>query len=473
MTPRVVIVGGGLAGLVTAYDLRKAVPDPARLDVVGIEASGRLGGPLWTTHRGGYLIEEGADSFLTTKPAALELVRDLGLGDRLVRVPVGSRRTYVWHGERLVPLPDGLRLLATPRLLALLRSPLLSPRGKLRVARDLLGGKGPDTPDESLASFVRRRLGDEVLDRMAAPLVAGIHAGDPERLSMEALLPRFRAYEREHGSVIRGLRAEGDPASAGGPGPFASLAEGMGSLPERLVARTPGVGWQMNAIVDAVESSADGGFDVVLRDAPSVRANVVVLGTRPRATSDLVRRVHVGLSEALKPLSSSSSAVVTLGLSDDRVRRLDGTGVLVPPDAGLHLRASTWSSSKFPGRAPPGHALLRAFYGGSRDEGVLSRPDEGLTGLALDELAPIAGLRGAPDFVQVRRWRAAHPQYEVGHLERVRRIEALEASVAGLVLTGSGYRGVGIPDCVADGERAANRVLAALGKRGRRPSSAS
>ena len=464
MSARVVIVGGGLGGLAAAYYLRAAIPDPARLEIVGLEGGARLGGSLWTEHQQGFFIEEGADSFLTTRPAALDLVRELGLRDQLIGVPRDRRRTYVWHGGRLLPLPAGLRLLATARLGPLLRSPLLSARGRLRVLGDLVRRPGPATSDESLATFVRRRLGQEMLERIAEPMVAAIHAGDAERLSMEALLPQFRAYERDHGSVIRGLRAEAhrpSPDRTQVPTPFASLAEGMGTLPDRLVDRTPSVEWRLETIVEAVER-ADSRFDVVPRDDSTVRADVLVLAVPPGAAADLLRPVHVGLSEALRSIPSSSSAVLTLAFPEDLVRPLDGTGFLVPREEGVHLRACTWSSSKFPGRAPSGHALIRAFYGGAADADVLTTPDADLASLAIDELAPILNVRGPPEFVRMRRWSAAHPQYEVGHLERVRAIEDLRATVPGLVLTGSGYRGIGISDCVLQAQRAAEQALAVL-----------
>lgn len=464
MSARVAIVGGGLAGLATAYYLRAAIPDPAQLEILGLEGSPRLGGPLWTERQQGFLIEQGADSFLTTRRSALDLVRELGLGDQVIGVPPDRRRTYVWHGGRLVPLPTGLRLLATPRPGPLLRSPLLSARGRLRVLGDLVRRPGPATPDESLASFVRRRLGEEMLERIAEPMVAAIHAGEAERLSMEALLPQFRAYERDHGSVIRGLRAEThrpSPDRTQVPTPFASFAEGMGTLPDRLADRTPSVEWRLDTIVEAVERTGSR-FDVVPRDGPTVRADVLVLAVSPGAAADLLRPVHAGLSEALRSIPSSSSAVLTLAFPEDLVRPLDGTGLLVPRQEGVRLRACTWSSSKFPGRAPSGHVLVRAFYGGAADADVLTRTDADLASLAIDELTPILNVRGPPEFVRVRRWPAAHPQYEVGHLERVRAIEDLQATVPGLVLTGSGYRGIGISDCVVQARRVAEQAHAVL-----------
>ena len=460
MTPRVAIVGGGITGLAAAYALRRAVPSPERLAIALIEAGRDLGGSLGTERTDGFLIERGADSFLTTKPQGIALAREVGLGDQLQGM--ARRGVYGMRNGTLQPFPEGLMMMATPRLGPLARTRLLSTRGRLRAAMDLVLPARKDAGDESLASFVRRRLGREVLDRMAEPMVASIHAGDAERLSMNSLLPAFVAHERAHGSVIRGLRkAAPAPPSADPsvPRPFATFRDGMGVLAEALVERTPAVEHRLQAGAAGLETAADGTFQVIDRDGTSLAADAVLLATPTFASADLVRGLAPELASALRQIPYASSAVVSLAFPRQTCRSLDGTGFLVPRSEGLRLKACTWASAKFDGRAPAGHVLLRAFYGGAGDESVLDRSDEDLAAVALEELGPPMRLRGPAELTRVHRWPRAHPQYEVGHKARVAAIEAANAQAPGVFLAGSAYRGIGIPDCIEDAERAAERTL--------------
>jgi oxygen-dependent protoporphyrinogen oxidase len=314
-------------------------------------------------------------------------------------------------------------------------------------------------------------LGRELLDRLADPLVAGIYAGDPERLSMESLLPQFVSYERTYGSVIRGVRVStrSRSSSVGDmPRPFASFREGMGELPRILVAKTPAVEWKVGVRAIGIERLRDGRLEVGLSDGNTWTGDAIVLTAPPPAASELVRTLSPRLATALGAIRYSSSAVVSLGFREEAYRAPDGSGVVVPRSEGLRLTACTLSSVKFEGRAPPGHALVRAFYGGARDEAILGLPDESLVELAEKELGGLLELRGPTEIVRVHRWPQAHPQYEVGHRDRVREVEAACAEVPGLFLAGSGYRGIGTSDCLEDADRAAGGVLATLrdGSRG-------
>ncbi len=463
MTRRVVILGGGIAGLAAAYGLRKAVPSQEALALTLVEGRRELGGSIGTERQDGFLLERGADSFLTTKPRAFDLVRELGLATQVQ----GLRRREVYCVRRgtLVPLPEGLILLATPRLGSFVRTPLLSARGKLRASLELVLPARKTAGDESLASFVRRRLGHEVLDRIADPLAAGIHAGDPERLDMEGLLPQFLGYERDYGSVIRGLRASARswaPTDPTVPRPFATLRDGMGRLLEALVERTPAVDWRTGVRAVRVEQTEVGRFLVPLSDGADLHADAVLLATPAHAAAEVLHGSAPELAAALRAIPYASSAVVSLAFPEDACRPLRGSGIVVPRSEGIHLDACTWSSAKFEGRAPPGHVLLRAFYGGARDESILDRSDEALTDLAVEELGPLLGLCGTPELARVHRWPRAHPQYEVGHVARVAAIEVARAEVPGLYLAGSAYHGIGIPDCIEDADRAVQGVLAAL-----------
>jgi oxygen-dependent protoporphyrinogen oxidase len=463
MTWRVAILGGGISGLGAAYALRKAVHSPSELAVTVVEGRPDLGGTIGTELEDGFLFERGPDSFVTQKPRAFELAKELGLGPQVQGVR--NRRYYGVRRGALIPAPESLVLLAPARLGPFFESHLLSFPGKLRASLDLLLPARKDGGDESLGSFVRRRLGREVLNRIADPIVAGIHAGDPERLSMEGLLPQFLAYERTYGSVIRGLRAStrSRPRVSGeAPRPFATFRNGMGELPKALAAQTPGVEWKTGVRALPLERTRDGRLQVGLSDGDAWSGDAVVVTTPAYAASELVRTLGPRLATALEAIPYSSSAVVSLGFHEEACRPLDGSGVVVPRGEGIRLSACTWSSAKFEGRAPTGHGLVRAFYGGARDEAALGLSDEALVGLAEEELGGLIGLRGPVEVARVHRWPRAHPQYEVGHRERVAAIEMARAEVPGLFLAGSGYRGIGTSDCLEDADRAVEGVLAAL-----------
>ncbi|EQD79654.1 protoporphyrinogen oxidase [mine drainage metagenome] len=463
MTARVAILGGGISGLGAAYGLRKAIPSASEVELTVIESRPDLGGTIGTEGMQGFRIERGPDSFVTLKPRAYQLAGELSLGPQVVGVR--SRGFYgVRHGT-LVPAPEALVLVAPARLGAFFRTRLLSVSGKLRASFDVFLPARPNDGDESLASFVRRRLGREMLDRIADPLVAGIHAGDPEKLSMESLLPQFIEYERTYRSVIRGLRASARsrPASTSTvPRPFASFRGGMGELTQALVAKTPGVAWRTGVRALRLERTRDGRFQVGLSDGTTWTGETVVLTVPTPVAEELVRGLSPRLATALRAIHYSSSVIVSLGFREQAYRAPSGSGVVVPRNEGFRLSACTFSSIKFEGRAPPGHALVRAFYGGARDEAAVELSDETIVGLAEQELGRLIGLRAPVEVIRVHRWPKAHPQYEVGHRDRVAEVEAACAEVPGLFLAGSGYRGIGISDCLEDADRAVQGVLATL-----------
>ena len=464
---KVVVVGGGIAGLAAAHRAVEIARERSLpLELTVLEARDRLGGTIATERAGGFLLENGPDSFLSEKPWALALCRRLGLEDRLVGTDERFRRTFVWHGGRLHPLPEGFQLLAPTRLRPFVTSSLFSWRGKARMALDLVLPRGATGADESLGAFVRRRLGREALERVAQPLVAGIYTADPDELSLAATMPRFLELERAQRSVILALwRASRNvPAVRTGVSGarwslFVSLQGGMGELVEALAARLPAGAVHLERRVNSL-SRADRGWRLDLGSGESLAADAVIVATESYVASRLLRYVDPAAASLLAEITCASSATVTLAYRQTDVPRpLDGFGFVVPRVERRALLACTFSSVKYPGRAPEGLVLLRNFLGGALDAGMLDRGDGDLVATARAELREALGIAADPILVRVHRWPHAMPQYRVGHLDRVDAIEHALDRLPGLHLAGGGYRGVGISDCVRSGEAAAERAL--------------
>ena len=464
---RVVVVGGGIAGLAAAHRLVELTADrgPA-LALTLVEAAPRLGGTIRTERVEGFLVESGPDSFLSEKPWALALAERIGLGPRLCRTDDRHRRTYVVRGRRLHPLPEGFLLVAPTRFWPVARTPLLSWRGKARMALDLVLPRRREDGDESLASFVTRRLGREALERVAAPLVAGIYTADPERLSLAATMPRFQALERQHRSLILGLRRSATAReTAGASGArwslFVTLAGGMGELVDALATRLPRESVRLGCrAVGLVRGGEDPTWSVRLAGGERLPADGVILAGEAHQMAPLVRDLDDDVARILAGIPYASSVTVSLAYARAAVRHpLDGFGFIVPREEGLHVLACTFSSVKYPGRAPEGFVLLRAFLGGVQVGGVFERDDASLTYLAAAELATLLGIEGSPCLARVARHPRAMPQYEVGHLDRVSTVEARVAGLPGLALVGTAYRGVGVSDAVRSGEAGADDLF--------------
>jgi len=464
---RLVVVGGGIAGLACAHRAVELARERGlALELTLLEARGRLGGTIETEHADGFLVERGPDSFLSEKPWALALCRRLGLEGRLVGTDDRFRKTFVWFRGRLHPLPDGFQLLAPTRLGPLVASSLFSWPGKLRMALDLALPRGAPGRDESLGSFVRRRLGREALERVAQPLVAGIYTADPDDLSLAATMPRFLDLERSQRSVILGLWRAGRAAPGAASGSsgarwslFVTLAGGMGELVDAVARRLPPGAVQLEQRAVSVERRGDG-WRVERAGGGPLDADRVVVAAEAHAASRLLRYVDPPLAALLQAIRYASSATVSLGFRrEDVPHPLDGFGFVVPRAEGRALLACTFSSVKYPGRAPDGHALLRCFLGGALDAGTLEADDAELIRRAREELRLALGVAAEPVLVRVVRHPSAMPQYAIGHLETVDAIERRLAGAPGLHLAGSAYRGVGIADCVRSGESAAERAL--------------
>ena len=469
---RVVVVGAGLTGLAAAHRLvSRASASRRPLEVIVLEAKDRIGGAIWTDRAGGFVLEGGADSFITNKPWALDLCRELGLGDQVIGTDDRNRRSFVVRGGKLLPVPEGFVLMAPGRLVPLLASPILSVRGKLRMLMDLVLPRKADDSDESLAAFVRRRLGREALERLVQPLVGGIYTADPAELSLKATLPQFPAMEREHGSLIRAAirqarrsRSAEHTASGARYGLFASLADGMDTLPNALAAALPPRTIRTGTAVRRIGRPDPGKpWRVELLDGPPIEAGGVILTTEAHASARLIDGFDPELAIQLRSIPYASSAIVTVAYRRDQVAHpLDGFGVVVPAVEGRSILAVSFPSVKFPGRAPAGTALMRVFVGGAIQPDLFELEDEELKTLVRGELASLLGASGEPILIEVARHARAMPQYTLGHLDRVASIRLRAAKHSRLVLAGNAFQGVGIPDCVRSGQEAAAGLLRAL-----------
>jgi oxygen-dependent protoporphyrinogen oxidase len=452
----VAIIGGGISGLSAAYALHKR-----QVPYLLLEAGPVLGGVIRTETRDGFLLEGGPDSMLAQKPEGIALCRELGLGERLVPTNPDLRSVYILHRRKLHPLPEGMMLAVPTKILPFARSGLFSWPGKLRMGLDLVIPGGNGRGDESIASFLRRRFGQEAVERLGEPLLAGIHAGDPERLSILATFPRFRDLEEKHGSLVRGMWAmprRPTTPGAGPPAAFYSLRGGLREMVDALVLRLERERIWTKAAVHAVERTGDG-FSLAVQGGETVSAEQVIVAAPGPRIAPALQGLLPGPARTLAAIPFASSATVLLGYRrEDVAHPLDGYGMVVPQTEGLRTTALSFVSTKFPHRAPDGHVLLRGFLGGVRDGEVMRLTDDEMVATVKRDMAGILGLRGEPTMSRVFRWPGGTPQLEVGHLERMETVEREMAAVPGLHLTGAGIRTTGIPDSVADGARAGERA---------------
>jgi oxygen-dependent protoporphyrinogen oxidase len=429
---RVVVVGGGIAGLACAYELHKAGA------AVTVIEKDRLGGVIRTERAGDFLVEGGPDSFLTTsKPWARELCLELGLEDQLIAP--GSRKVHIFSGGRLHELPEGVFLTVPTRWWPFMMSGLFTFGGKMRMAMDLFLPRGPEVEDESIGSFIRRRLGQEALDKLAEPIMAGIHVASADELSLRSTFPKFADLEREHRSLIKGLKKM--PLSSGNVSPFVTLRGGLSGLIDRLVSRLSGVTFLAGkeaSKVEPGERTAHGPTWIVTTADGPITADAVVLAVPGPAAS----RLWPGVPK-IKYVSTT-----TVSLAYKQFRELDGTGFVIPRGEGRKILACTWTSSKFEGRAPAGHVLIRCFVSGTGDDAAK---------VAHEEMKSILGATDEPVMSKAYAWPDRNPVYEVGHERRMTEYEA--TLPAGLFLCGSGFHGTGLPDCIRDGRAVARRIL--------------
>jgi oxygen-dependent protoporphyrinogen oxidase len=473
----VAVIGGGISGLAAAHraiELAKETSKSIRVEL--FDVSSRLGGVIQTERIDGCIAELGADSFITNKPAVLELCRRLELEERLIATEPTHRQALVLRHGKPVPIPDGFLLMAPSRIWPVLASPIFSPLGKLRLGLEYVIPRRTEAGDESVAAFVRRRLGREALERLVQPLVAGIYTGDPEKLSLAATLPRFIEMERKHGSLIRAARQQREQAERfveSGPresgaryGLFATFRDGMCELVDALVRRIEqsGVIHRRTAIRTLrPRAESDAGFALETSEGRNLAFDVVIVALPAYRAAGLLAQLDSHLSAALGGVEYASSAIVVTGhLERDIEHPLNASGLVIPAAERRRILSVSFASRKFAGRAPAGEVVLRTFVGGALQPELLQRTDQELTQIVRSELADLLGVRGEPSFVRVSRHDGAMPQYHVGHLDRVTRIRTLLAEHPRLALAGNAYEGVGIPDCVQSGESAAERAFSAL-----------
>ncbi|MEX2316908.1 MAG: protoporphyrinogen oxidase [Pirellulales bacterium] len=475
-SPRIAVVGGGISGLSAAHRLTELLP---RAKLTLFEASQRLGGVLETVHRDGYLVERSADNFLTTRPAGVDLCRRLGIAGKLLPTDETRRRALVVHGGRLLAIPAGFYLMSPRRLWPLVRSPVLSVRGKLRLLAEPLvpprggvieqgtgsGERGAESfipeRDESVASFASRRLGREAYERLVQPLVAGIYTADAAKLSMAATMPEFLRYERENGSLLRAtLNSDSDSTSGARYGSFVAPRDGLGSLVAALVERLPAGCVRLGTRVIQIGRVANGDWQLEFEPRAAIEHyDAVIVALPSHAAAGILETHDAKLAAELSAIPYAGCVVVSCAFQRDQIAdALDGFGFVVPQIENRRIVAGSFASNKFPGRAPQGNVLIRTFVGGSLRPELMGLPDEDLRRLVLDELADLLTIVGRPQWVDIARWPQSMPQYQVGHLSRVAQIERLAARWPSLALAGNAYQGVGIPQCIASGEAAADRV---------------
>jgi oxygen-dependent protoporphyrinogen oxidase len=463
-----VIVGGGITGLATAYYLRRALPERAPVEVVVLESDTRPGGKLRTLHHAGFTVETGPDSFLTGKPGALALCHDLGLDDDLIaqRQPRGA---YVLRSQRLIPIPPGMRLIHPTSRWQMLRSPLLSPAGRLRALAYPFARRRRETGDESIGEYVKRRYGAEMLRVLGEPLLAGIHLADPWKLSLEATFPALHAASGRRGSTGQGPPTAVPKQLLGSP--FASLAGGMEQLSAALIAELGPAVSTDTTVHELIPS--EGGYRLSLQGNPNLSghyelpADAVVVTTPAAAAARLLRGVNPTLARLLESARATSSAIVTLGFRDAAQALPPGSGFLVPSGENSRLLACTWSSNKFAARAPKGGILVRGFVGGWRDAKALEMDDGELVELVRRELAALLGGvfagKEPPTIGHVARWPEGTPLYQVGHRQWLEKLATAGKTTPGLWLAGAPYDGVGIPDCIRQARDAAGEIAHYLG----------
>ncbi len=472
---RLIVIGGGIAGLYSAYYTQKKTAAAGQtIHLTILESDSRWGGKIATDRvtfdDGQFIIEGGPDTFLATKPYAAALCKELGIGERLHGTNPHQKNTYVLHRSRLLPLPDGLAMMIPTNIRAILETRLVSWFGKARMGLDFLLPPRPLNPnhsgaggDESLGAFVSRRLGRAAYENLIEPLMSGIYAGDGDQLSLASTFPYLRDLELKYGSLARGAleMRKKSPSTPGSRSAFLTPTTGLAEIVEKLVERltSNGADLRLNTPVSQI-SNIDSSYFVELETGSTLEADSVILATPAYVSASLLGSLDPSLAADLQSIPYTSTATVTLAYrQSDLVRPLDGYGYVIPRREGRRALACTWTSTKFPHRAPDGYALIRVFVGRAGQENDIPWDEHGLFELAKEELLLTIGISAAPLLHRTFMWDKAMPQYNIGHPEILKRIDDALEKYPGLALAGNGYRGIGIPDCIHSGKLAVEKIL--------------
>ena len=480
---KVIIIGGGVAGLAAAMKVKRAADAGADVDFVLVERDNRLGGKIdgeiVETERGTFVVDGGPDSFLTMKPAVHRIAELVGMTDQKLATDDSRKLTLILKKGRLYPMPDGVMQFAPTKFVPFATTGLFSWRGKIRAGMDLFVPTKKLAPgefnDETLERFIVRRMGREILDRLAEPLVGGVHGSDPAQMSLAATFPNLLEMEQKYGCMIKGFLAQRrmaeemrrkHPVDPANPRTFFTAFKGGMHEFSAAMADFAGLAKMQTGLAVTAVSTANGGWSVVLDDGSTLEGDAVILATESWAAEPLVRPLDASIADALAAIPASSSATVSLAFDESEIGiDMEAFGVLCPALEKSKLLAATYSSTKWPGRAPKGAVLLRGFVGGPQNQAIMEKSDEELTEVAEAELRRILGINPAaqPLFRRFYRWTLGMPQYTMGHLDRVADIENRSAAIPGLALAGGSYRGVGLPNCIESGEAAVSKLLSEWG----------
>ncbi len=470
---RVIIIGGGIAGLAAAAHFKAGAKAHGKnVEVLLLEKTNRIGGKIITEKHDPFLIEGGPDSFLPEKVWTVNLAKRLGLGPALLPTNDQFKGTYIYSQKQLHPLPEGVMLMVPTAIKPMAKSRLLTWSGKIRMGMDVFLPKHKTTEDESLASFVTRRLGKECLEKIAEPLIAGIHTSNPDNMSVLATFPRFVQMEQKSRSLILGMIAamKNRPlASLNRPLPkpgdtrmtyFMSFKDGMQTLPQACLDFVGNDTIRLGAAVSSL-SPKEKGYTVTLENGEMLEADHVVIGTAAFDAAEIVKNIEGDLAEQLRKIEWSSSATISIAFRKEDIRApLNGFGFIVPRIEGRRINAATYSSIKWSFRAPEEYVLIRGFVGGGHHEELVQELDDAdMVRLVLDELDAVLGLKADAQLSRVYRWFKGMPKYTVGHLDRVAVLDRMLTHHPGLHLIGCSYKGIGIGDCIRQAKITAERIL--------------
>lgn len=463
---KIAVVGGGIGGLSAAYAMEKeADARGLNLKIELFEKQGRMGGNIQTDHIDNFIVEGGPDCVYSEKPAALKLCKELGLEGQFLQTREEKKGTFVYWNNKLHDLPEGVILMIPTMILPILFSSLISIPGKLRMALEPFIPKRTNKEEETLSQFVKRRLGKELLEKIAEPLVGGIHAGNPETMSINASFPRFVDLEQKHGSLIRGmLSRKKQMVSMSKRKPpkytmFMTLKNGLQDLTITLQKKLRKTKIHENKEALNIKRKTDG-YELSFKNEQPRLYDSIIIATPSYATANLVKGVNTLLADKLLEIPYVSTATVSLAYSSSNLKQIqNGFGFIVPKISKRKIMAATYTSNKFLCRAPDGKMLIRCFVGGAQNEDLVFLDDEEMSKMVKDELKEIAGIGSQPIFTKIYRWKKAMPQYVIGHIDRVKKIEELFSECPGLFPSGNAYNGIGISDCILKSSKVAESVV--------------